>query len=143
MQKNESRIRTLLARYEAAETTEAEEQELRALLQASVALPADLCWAKRLFDGVSALAEEQMPRRIVASKRPSLMRLAGRVAVAVAVVVVLVVAVHQFRSPYCYIDGMPIYDREEAMASMSCLAQLDRLDRSLNLWDEWIHTNKQ
>nr|MBE6192194.1 hypothetical protein [Rikenellaceae bacterium] len=148
MQTNESRIRVLLTRYEAAETTEAEESELRALLQRCDDLPSDLRWARRLFAGMADLAHEQLPLRqlkpAMSLLRRSPKRFVGRIvaaAVAAAAVVALVV-VHELRTPYCYIDGRPIYDREEAMASMSCLAQLDRLDRSLMLWDEWLFTNK-
>ena len=63
MQTNESRIRVLLTRYEAAETTEAEESELRALLQRCDDLPSDLRWARRLFAGMADLAHEQLPLR--------------------------------------------------------------------------------
>lgn len=148
---NEQTIRALLARYDEGLTTEQEERELRTLLAAADTLPRDLRAATAIFDGFAALGTERLPERIEdrMTIRPSITRQAGwgsRLfgwsgwAVAAVLAVGLFVALDREQAPYCYINGEPIYDLEVALESTSCLACLDQIDRSMELFDELILT---
>ncbi|MBR5850095.1 MAG: hypothetical protein IKZ12_03435 [Alistipes sp.] len=135
--RNEQEIRALLARYDEGLATAEEELRLRDLLADVEALPADLQAAATLFEGFAALREEQMP------PRHSIVR-AGRRwwgwAVAAAAVVGLFWVVDRTATPYCYIDGVAVYDSERALASTECLAYLEHLDRTMELFDQLIQT---
>ncbi len=139
MMNNETRIRSLLTRYDEVLITEAEEHELRELLATTTDLPADLQAAALLFEGFSALADEQMPRTI--PLRPTKSRVVQRwawTAVAAAIVIGCFVALQALRTPYCFINGRPVYDAEEALMYTDCLAELERLDHSVALFDRMM-----
>lgn len=137
--RNEHEIRTLLERYDEGLTTKEEEQRLRQLLAEADELPSDLQAAARLFEGFAALAEEQLPRRIAAPRRKPLWWAWG---VAAAAVLGLFFAVDRAAQPYCYINGVAVYDTELAMASTECLAHLEHLDRSMDILNQLIQTDK-
>lgn len=136
---NEQEIRALLERYDDGLTTKEEEQLLQKLLTEADELPSDLQAAARLFEGFSALAEEQLPRRITAPRRKPLWWAWG---VAAAAVLGLFFAVDRAAQPYCYINGVAVYDTELAMASTECLAHLEHLDRTMEIFDQLIRTDK-
>lgn len=149
---HESEISRLHRLYEAGTATEAEEQRLRMLLaEADTAtLPPELRLLRRMFDGLAALAAETVPAaalRKAASVplrrgvRP-LRRIAGWGAVA-AVVALGAVTIGHLCTPYGYVDGRAIYDRDEALAETACLARLEALDRSMTLFDALIPLSEQ
>ena len=55
-------------------------------------------------------------------------------AVAAAVLVVLSVR----NRPYCYIDGVPVYDREEALQAWAYLQPLERFGSTVEMFDRII-----
>ena len=59
-----------------------------------------------------------------------------------AIIAVVVVVASHLRTPYCYIDGQPIYDKEEALAYTECLSRLEHLDRSMDIFDNLLKNNK-
>ena len=62
-------------------------------------------------------------------------------AVATAAVVGLILTVDYLQTPYCYINGQAIYDSEEALAYTDCLAQLEHLDYTMDLFDALLIPN--
>lgn len=138
--KNEARIRTLAARYEACLTTEAEERELRSLLSAEQTLPRDLEALAVMLGGLESLSEEQLPRRITRPTRKAHTPW-WQWGVAVAAFIAIALLVDHFSTPYCYINGEAIYDPEVALANTDCLAQLEHLDQSFELLDALLITN--
>ncbi len=152
MTKNEQQIRALLARYDEGLTTEQEERELRALFAAEQVLPRDLQAAAMMFEGFAALADEPMPMRlneppketpVLRSARNCRLQRWSGWAVAAALAIGLFVLAERVNTPYCYVNGVAIYDAEEALVNTACLASLDRLDRSMELFDELILTTKK
>lgn len=131
--KQEAKIRRLVARYEEGLTEQHEEQELARLLREEKTLPSDLRSFALLFDGFDSLREERMPARLDHTATPR--RPWWQWAVAAAAVVAVVLIVDHLRTPYCYIDGRAIYDVEEALASTDCLAQLEHLNRTTELFN--------
>ncbi len=71
-----------------------------------------------------------------------LRRIAGWGAVA-AVVALGAVTIGHLCTPYGYVDGRAIYDRDEALAETACLARLEALDRSMTLFDALIPLSEQ
>lgn len=135
--KQEARIRTLVARYDEGLTSPDEEQELKRLLSAEEELPRDLKSLTLMLGGLEELGEELLPARLdrpTASSR----RTWWQWAMAAAAVVAIALIVDYQRTPYCYIDGIAIYDPEEALASTDCLAQLEQLDQSMAFFDTLI-----
>lgn len=153
MMKNEAMIRALLERYDEGLTTDEEERTLRRLLAEEEQLPHDLRAAAALFEGFDDLGEELLPERI---ERPlSALQSAPKTswwgsalfgwsgwAVAAVLAVGLVIALNQHTTPYCYINGVAIYDLDVAMESTACLASLDQLDRSMELFDNLLLTTE-
>lgn len=134
------RIRTLASRYMEGLTDQTEEQELRRLLHEAKALPADLRALTLMLEGFDEVAAERLPARINRPLPPARPRWQWMVAAA-AVAVVVVVASH-LSTPYCYIDGQPIYDKEEALAYTECLSRLEYLDRSMDIFDNLLKNSK-
>lgn len=165
MMKNEAMIRALLERYDEGLTTDEEERTLRRLLAEEAQLPHDLRAAAALFEGFDDLGEELLPERIEhiehierieRIERPlSALQSAPKTswwgsalfgwsgwAVAAVLAVGLVIALNQHTTPYCYINGVAIYDLDVAMESTACLASLDQLDRSMELFDNLLLTTE-
>ena len=61
MKEQDERIERLLERYFNARTTEAEERELRDYFRYVDEIPASLRYARTMFGGLDALAEERYP----------------------------------------------------------------------------------
>ena len=61
MKEQDERIERLLERYFDARTTEAEERELRDYFRYVDEIPASLRYARTMFGGLDALAEERYP----------------------------------------------------------------------------------
>lgn len=138
--KHEARIRALVDRYEACETTATEEQELRNLLAKEEQLPTDLRAVAVMLVGLDALAEEQLPEQD-APPQSALLPRWWHWAVAAAAMVAVVVVIDHLRTPYCYINGEAIYNREVALASTDCLAKLEHVDHSMEILDALLITN--
>lgn len=150
MDKRNRRIESLAARWMAARTTDAEEQELRRLLR-SGEVPESLRDLAALFEGLGALSGERMPdtgaagrpaadsscRELPRAEARPLHRLAavwwGMAAAVVAGILVLAGLV---REPYCYIDGRPVYDREVALQTTAYLDSFAALDATSQIVDE-------
>lgn len=155
-----------MARYEACETSAAEERLLRELLAAAdpAELPHELRTARRMFCGLAALAEERpggaydAPRTEMLAFREERIempvspqtrplpqplsqplprrRIVRLTAAAALLAAALLLTGRYLRTPYAYIDGRAVYDREEALAcTTACLARLEALDRSVELFD--------
>lgn len=142
MDERQTRIEQLAGRWTEARTSEAEERELREWLreEGCAASQRDL---SLLFEGFEALAAERMPEsaalRLPASGGSRRRRMAVRWTIAAAAVVALgvILGAGVLRKPYCYIDGRPVYDREEALqttAYFDAFAALDAPDRLLDVW---------
>lgn len=159
MMMNEAMIRALLERYDEGLTTDEEERTLRRLLAEEEQSPHDLRAAAALFAGFDDLGEELLPERIEhieRIERPlSALQSAPKTswwgsalfgwsgwAVAAVLAVGLVIALNQNTTPYCYINGVAIYDLDVAMESTACLASLDQLDRSMELFDNLLLTTE-
>lgn len=151
MDERNRRIEELAARWMAARTTEAEEQELRHLLR-SGEVPESLRDLAVLFEGFGALSRERMPdagaarllatdsscRELSRAEVRPLHRLAavwwGMVAAAVAVGIFALAGL--VREPYCYIDGRPVYDRETALQTTAYLDSFAALDTTSQIVDQ-------
>ena len=151
MNERNRRIEFLAARWMAARTTDAEEQELRRLLR-SGDIPESLRDIAVLFEGFDALSEEQYPDER-AGKRPDALAVSRElsrvevhplhrrnvwwgVAVAAALAVGIFVCAELLRKPYCYIDGQPVYDREIALQTPAYLDSFAALDATSQIVDE-------
>lgn len=133
MKRRQEGIERLVERYFEGLTTEAEERELRDRVRRGESVPPELGW---LFAGLDALAGETMPMR----RRLSLRPLWG-VAAAAAVVLGLFLCTAWLRRPYCYIDGVAVYDKEVAIETTLYLGHLSALDEPRRLLDELIENN--
>lgn len=146
------RLEWLAERWLAAEADEAEERELRDALREAGELPASLRELRVLFDGLEALAEERMPAAVGKTSQPvAALRRAPRwrvlrwaaAAVAAAVVAVgIFLGVGRLRTPYCYIDGVAIYDREVAMQATVYFDSFAVLDAPNRLVDQLLETEQ-
>ena len=150
MDKRNRRIESLAARWMAARTTDAEEQELRRLLR-SGEVPESLRDLAALFEGLGALFGERMPdtdaagrpaadsssrERPRAETRPLHRLAAVWWGMAAAVVAGILVLAGLVREPYCYIDGRPVYDREVALQTTAYLDSFAALDATSQIVDE-------
>lgn len=126
------KLKETLARWYAAETTESEEQWLRETLLRESA-EEEYAAERILFEGFGALAEERFE---AGARRPQSLPLPPPArprwrrwlpAAAAAVLLIGWVAAWQLRSPYCYIDGKPVYDRQLALSMTDCLEELEGL----------------
>lgn len=150
MDKSIERIDQLVELWLDGSTTDAEEHELRSLVEAcSEALPARLTWVATAFEGYRTLAEERNPQPVKRQQRArrQSIRPLQRLAVwglSAAAVVAAVVATTIDREPYCYINGEAIYDAQIAMNETRCFEHLDELDQTmqvLNLLETLNHEN--
>lgn len=159
MNERQERIEQLAERWTEARTTNAEEQELREALREDD-LPDSLQDLALLFEGLEALGAERMPGELSAirpSGETTSESAAGRVArgrirmqqprrrgllwtIAAAAVVVLglFLGIELLRDPYCYIDGRPVYDREEAMQTLAYFESFALLETPDRLLEELI-----
>ncbi len=139
MDKSIERIDLLVERWLDGATTDAEERELRSLVEAcGEALPARLGWLTTTFEGYGALAEERNPqpiKRPLRAQRPT-MRLGQRIvawSMAAAAVVAMIVATTIDREPYCYINGVAVHDAQIAMNETRCFEHLAELDQTMQV----------
>lgn len=146
MERNE-KIDALLKRWYAGETSDAEDAALRERFagenRATQGLPPakdDREIEAMLFAGFQELSAEQSPYRASApaeripatrplhsNRRPAL-RIVWKSAAIAAVIVLGIMLGLQLRTPYCYIDGVAIYDKETALAATDCLKGLSDLE---------------
>ena len=142
MERNE-KIEALLARWYAGETTDAEEASLRKRFENDGQPHQGLNPAEDdrdidalLFAGFRALADERMPAAPAPrSNRRPMLRIVWRAVAVAAVVAIGTILGLQLRTPYCYIDGVAVYDKETALAATDCLNSLSALklpDRMLD-----------
>ena len=162
-----ARLEWLAARWLAAEATPAEERELRDGLRGAEKLPVSLRELQVLLGGLETLSGERMPRtarmpgrigaagaadaerRARAELRPAgdrrplrrrILRWSAAAAAAAVVAVGLFFCIDWLRTPYCYIDGRAVYDREVAMQATVYFEPLAALDTPNRLVDELIGT---
>ena len=139
MDKSIERIDLLVERWLDGATTDAEEHELRSLVEAcGEALPARLAGVATVFEGYGALAEERNPqpvKRQQRARRQSIRPLQRVVqwGLAAAATVALVVAISIDREPYCYINGVAVHDAQIAMNETRCFEHLAELDQTMQV----------
>ena len=162
MKEQDERIERLLECYFDARTTEAEERELRDYFRYVDEIPASLRYARTMFGGLDALAEERYPgegsvqtgpavRPAEGMRRYETRSAAGRgarggrklrplwgVAAAAGVVLGVFFYAEYLRKPYCYIDGVAIYDKEAAMQATVYLQGLSDFGDQVRMVDELI-----
>lgn len=139
MDKSIERIDQLVELWLDGLTTDAEEHELRSLVEAcGEALPTHLAWVATAFEGYGALAEERNPQPVKRQQRArrQLIRPLQHVVqwgLAAAAMVALVVAISIDREPYCYINGTAIHDAQLAMNETACFEHLAELDEAMSV----------
>lgn len=139
MDKSIERIDQLVELWLDGSTTDAEEHELRSLVEAcGEALPTRLAWVATAFEGYGALAEERNPqpvKRQQRARRQSIRPLQHVVqwGLAAAAVVAMVIAISIDREPYCYINGTAIHDVQLAMNETACFEHLAELDEAMSV----------
>lgn len=139
MDKSIERIDQLVELWLDGSTTDAEEHELRSLVEAcGEALPARLVWVATAFEGYGALAEERNPQPIKRQQRArrQLIRPLQHVVqwgLAAAAMVAMVIAISIDREPYCYINGTAIHDAQLAMNETACFEHLAELDEAMSV----------
>lgn len=172
MKERQERIERLAERWFAAETTDAEERELRDWFLRATTVPDSLRDMQLLFGGLDALSQERLleerpagadlsgesplspENRAGESLSASGAQLPGRklrtfgrmtplwgFAAAAAVVLGLYLGAELLRKPYCYIDGVAVYDKEVAMQTTVYLESLSALDDTGRMVDELIRNN--
>ncbi len=134
MKEQDERIERLLECYFDARTTEAEERELRDYFRYVDEIPASLRYARTMFGGLDALAEERYPVEGGRKLRP----LWGVAAAAAVVLLGVFFYAEYLRKPYCYIDGVAIYDKEAAMQATVYLQGLSDFGDQVRMVDELI-----
>lgn len=142
MKERKERIERLLERYFDARTTDDEEAELRAYFQMADDVAPDLLYARTMFCGMDGLAAE----RLSAARKPAGAKPAGRrmvlrmcgVAAAAVAVLGLFLCVEYMRRPYCYIDGVAIYDKDVAMQTTVYLQGFSEFADPAHIVDELI-----
>ena len=144
MERNE-KIEALLARWYAGETTDAEEASLRERFENDGCPPQGLNPAKDdrgidalLFAGLRALSDERMPAPAPRPDRRPLLRIVWRSAAAAAMIALGILLGMQLRTPYCYIDGVAVYDKETALAATDCLNTLSVLELPDRILDQLL-----
>lgn len=140
----EPRIDELLERYFNSESTSCEEKRLRDWARESSGReqPSDEA-ARILLAGFAALAGERMPERrrhapAVPLRRSGIRRFAVAAAIAATVTVGAFTTWHILNRPYCYIDGVPVRDKQEAMRMLAYLEPLEQFGRTVELLDRMI-----
>ncbi len=144
MERNE-KIEALLARWYAGETTDTEDAILREWFEHDGQPPRKLNPAKDdrdidalLFAGFRELADERMPATPHRTNRRPVLRIVWRSVAAAAVVAIGILLGLQLRTPYCYIDGVAIYDKETALAATDCLNTLSALELPDRVLDQLL-----
>lgn len=140
-ERHESAVDELLERYFNSESTSADEQRLRDwALETPEGEDAPAEAARIMLAGFAALAGERMPVRRSVPVVPLRRRMLRRcIAVAATVAAAVLAVVLNVRSrPYCYIDGVPVYDREEAMRAWAYLQPLERFGSTVEMFDRII-----
>lgn len=157
MNERQERIERLAKRWLEAQTSQAEERELRELLRGGD-LPESLRGWALLFDGFDALSAERLPETAAerlpetAARRESegavvpLERIRRRramiwSAVAAAVALGVLLGAELLRRPYCYIDGKPVYDREVALRTTAYFNAFAVLDAPGRMVDDLIENH--
>lgn len=162
MKEQDERIERLLERYFDARTTEAEERELRDYFRYVDEIPASLHYARTMFGGLDSLAEERYPAESKTKTYPALRPADGMrrretwpgvgrgaglgrrlrplwgVAAAAAVVLGVFFYAEYLRKPYCYIDGVAVYDKEVAMQTTVYLQGFSDFGDQVRMVDELI-----
>lgn len=139
MDKSIERIDQLVELWLDGSTTDAEEHELRSLVEAcGEALPARLVWVATAFGGFEALSEERNPQPVKRQQRArrQLIRPLQHVVqwgLAAAAVVAMAIAISIDREPYCYINGTAIHDAQLAMNETACFEHLAELDEAMSV----------
>lgn len=140
-ERHESAVDELLERYFNSESTSADEQRLRDwALETAEGEDAPAEAARIMLAGFAALAGERMPERRFVPVVPLRRRMLRHcIAVAATVAAAVLAVVLNVRSrPYCYIDGVPVYDREEAMRAWAYLQPLERFGSTVEMFDRII-----
>lgn len=140
MKERQERIERLAERWFAAETTDAEERELRDWLRGADEVPESLCDVRALLGGLDALAGERAPGGRSVPMRRRISPLWG-FAAAAAVVCGFFLCAGLLRKPYCYIDGVAVYDRETALETTVYLESFATLDETGQIVDFLIRNN--
>lgn len=135
-------VERLLARYFDAAASEAEERALREYFVGTERLPEQWRSLRVLFCGEEELARERMPlrRATLPAAGPAWRRqLPGRwlwgLTAAAVLAVGLIAGAMAVRRPYCYIDGVAVYDPEAAMQATVWFDGLARLETSTQVVD--------
>ena len=144
MERNE-KIEALLARWYTGETTDAEEAILRERFanddrpsQGLNPTKDDRDIDALLFAGFRALSDERMPAPAHRSNRRPVLRIVWRSAAIAAAVAIGIILGLQLRTPYCYIDGVAVYDKETALAATDCLNSLAALELPDRVLDQLL-----
>lgn len=139
MDKSIERIDQLVELWLDGSTTDAEEHELRSLVEAcGEALPARLVWVATAFEGYGALAEERNSQPVKRQQRArrqliSPLQYVVQWGLAAAAVVALAIAISIDREPYCYINGTAIHDAQLAMNETACFEHLAELNEAMSV----------
>ena len=140
MNERQERIERLAERWFAAQATDAEERELREWMRRAADVPESLREVRTLFGGLDALAGERSQERWKPRRIRRMAPLWG-IAAAAAVVLGIFVCADLLRKPYCYIDGVAVYDAEVAMQTTVYLESFSALEESGRMVDELIENN--
>ena len=140
MNGRQERIERLAERWFAAQATDAEERELREWMWQRADVPESLREVHALLGGLDALAGERStgcwkPRRVWYR-----VPLWGVAAAAVVALGIFLFA-DLLRNPYCYIDGVAVYDKEVALQTTVYLESFSALEESGRMVDELIENN--
>lgn len=140
MNERQERIERLAERWFAAQATDAEERELREWMRRAADVPESLREVRALFGGLDALGRGAFPERWKPRRIRRMQPLWG-IAAAAAVVLGIFVCADLLRKPYCYIDGVAVYDAEVAMQTTVYLESFSALEESGRMVDELIENN--
>lgn len=164
MERRNERIEALLERYFEAQTTAAEERELREFFTCGQEIPRELQYARTMFCGLEALAGEKvrvwdelvamnpesaksqapviLQRETLSAdgsepvrRRGLLVKIWAGAAAAAVTAVGLFALVSYLNRPYCYINGVPVRDAETAMQATIYFEQLEVLDKPMESLD--------
>ncbi len=137
MNERQERIERLAERWFAAQATDAEERELRERMRRADDVPDSLREVRTLMEGLDALAGERSPECWKPRRVRRMAPLWG-IAAAAAIVIGLFVCADLLRKPYCYIDGVAVYDKEVALQTTVYFESFSALEESGRMVDELI-----